>query len=98
MQKPNRNPQVIINSNWIFTIIFCVKKPFVNRHLAKFLTKKTVNEYLYDNSVFIYTRCMDASQSKPNQYINGTQKVLLRIVNKDHESSFKRILTTRQQF
>ena len=41
---------------------------------------------------------MDVLQSKPNQYINGTQKVLLRIVNKDYESSFKRILTIRQQF
>ena len=35
---------------------------------------------------------------KPNQYINRTQKILLRIVNKDHESSFNRILTIRQYF
>ena len=35
---------------------------------------------------------------KTNQYINRTQKLLLRIVHKDHESSFNGILTIREQF
>ena len=35
---------------------------------------------------------------KPNQYINRIQKILLKIVNKDHESSYTVILTIRQQF
>ena len=34
---------------------------------------------------------------KPNQYIKRTQKLLLRIVNKDHESSVSGILAMRQQ-
>ena len=36
---------------------------------------------------------------KPNQYINRIQKkILLKIVNKDHESSSTVILTIKQQF
>ena len=35
---------------------------------------------------------------EPNQYINRTQKIVLRILKKHHESSFSGILTIRQQF
>ena len=35
---------------------------------------------------------------KPNQYINRIQKILLKIANKDHESSSTVILTIEQQF
>ena len=35
---------------------------------------------------------------EPNQYINRTQKIVLRILKKHHESSFNGILTIRQQF
>ena len=35
---------------------------------------------------------------KPNQYTSRTQKILLKIVNKDHESFSTAILTVRQQF
>ena len=48
---------------------------------------------------FLYT--LDAQMfhnQKANQYIKHTQKTLLRIVNKDHESSFNGVLTIRQQF
>ena len=34
---------------------------------------------------------------KPDQYINRTQKIYLRIVNKDPESSFCGIKTIRKQ-
>ena len=35
---------------------------------------------------------------EPNQHINRTQKIVLRILKKHHESSFNGILTIRQQF
>ena len=80
----------------IFKIIFCAKKS-VNCYLARILPNKTV--YFYDNSFFFYTT--DARMfhnQEPNQYINRTQKIVLRILKKHHESSFNGILTIRQQF
>ena len=47
---------------------------------------------------FLYTpdACMFHNQ-KPDQYINRIQKIYLRIVNKDPESSFCAIKTMRKQ-
>ena len=48
-------------------------------------------QFLYTPNAWMF------QNQKPNQYIKRTQKLLLRIANKDHESSVSGILAMRQQ-
>ena len=56
-----------------------------------------MNTLMTTQFLCILDSCMFHNQ-KTDQYINRTQKNSVENVNKDHESSFNRIFTVRQQF
>ena len=50
--------------------------------------QRTLTECFYHVSVFLCSYCVDVSQSKQNHHINCLHERALRIVYKDHNSSF----------
>ena len=72
------------------------KNPSIVTCLEFYQRRLLMNTFLTISFLYTPNAWMFQNQ-KPNQYINRTQKLLLRIVNKNHESSVSGILAIQQQ-